>query len=305
VTPDGRHAISASSDHTLKVWDLGTGAELRTLSGHTSVVRAVAVTPDGRRAVSASFDETVKTWDLETGLELHTLAGHGDLIVAVTAMADGRRVVSGSLDHTLKVWDVATGMQLRTLAGHRDEVRAVEVTPDACRSVSSSVDQTMRLWDTDTGEELSAFTGHGRGMNAVAVTPDGRRALSVFGDGMLDVYDLTQMARTRGFRTDSGPSACAVAPVGTGIVAGDSGGRVYILQLENVPPGPPIISAWFAPGDSTPAFGCLHCRVWSEVPTSALSTELPCPHCGKAVKLNPFVIEADWRPVAAAWRGDP
>ena len=29
-----------------------------------------------------------------------------------------------------------------------------------------------------------------------------------------------------------------------------------------------------------------------------------CPHCGKVVRLNSFVIEADWRPVAAAWRGE-
>jgi hypothetical protein len=31
---------------------------------------------------------------------------------------------------------------------------------------------------------------------------------------------------------------------------------------------------------------------------------LACSRCGKPVKLNPFVIEADWRPVAAAWRGE-
>jgi len=90
-------------------------------------------------------------------------------------------------------------------------------------------------------------------------------------------------------------SSCAVAPDQLTIVAGDEGGRVYFLRLENVTPGPPAIAA-------PPAFGCLHCRVWSEVPASALGTELPCPNCGKPVKLNEFVIEADWRPVAAAWR---
>ena len=55
---------------------------------------------------------------------------------------------------------------------------------------------------------------------------------------------------------------------------------------------------------ATLAFGCILCRVWSEIPGSALGTELPCPNCGKMVKLNPFTIEADWRPVAAAWGGD-
>ena len=64
--------MSASSGQTLKVWDLSSGRELRTLTGHAREVMAVAVTPDGRRAVSASYDNTVKMWDLETGEVLAT-----------------------------------------------------------------------------------------------------------------------------------------------------------------------------------------------------------------------------------------
>ena len=35
VTPDGRYAVSASSDQTLRVWDLTSGKEARILQGHT------------------------------------------------------------------------------------------------------------------------------------------------------------------------------------------------------------------------------------------------------------------------------
>ena len=79
VSPDGRRAVSASDDKTLKVWDLESGRELRTLQGHSDWVNGVAVSPDGRRAVSASDDKTLKVWDLETGRELRTLEGHSDL----------------------------------------------------------------------------------------------------------------------------------------------------------------------------------------------------------------------------------
>ena len=78
VTADGQRAVSASDDDTLKVWDLASGAELHTLSGHTDSVNAVAVTADGQRAVSASDDNTLKVWDLASGAELHTLSGHTD-----------------------------------------------------------------------------------------------------------------------------------------------------------------------------------------------------------------------------------
>jgi hypothetical protein len=99
-------------------------------------------------------------------------------------------------------------------------------------------------------------------------------------------------------------AAVAIASDALTVVAGDMGGHVHFLRLEHLVPGPSVTVAWRVPRRSSVAFGCTHCRTWSEVPTSALGTELPCPHCGQPVKLNPFVIETDWRPVAAAWQGE-
>ena len=50
----GDLAVSASMDDTLKVWEVDTGLELRTLSGHSGFVNAAALMPDGQRAVSGS-----------------------------------------------------------------------------------------------------------------------------------------------------------------------------------------------------------------------------------------------------------
>ena len=61
---------------TLRVWDLASGETVRTLSGHTGGVRAVAVTPDGRQVVSGSGDKTLRVWDLASGETVRTLSGH-------------------------------------------------------------------------------------------------------------------------------------------------------------------------------------------------------------------------------------
>jgi WD40 repeat protein len=49
------------------VWDLANGECVRTLTGHSSYVNAVALTPDGNTAVSASRDKTLRVWDLANG----------------------------------------------------------------------------------------------------------------------------------------------------------------------------------------------------------------------------------------------
>ena len=67
-----RRAISASRDGTLKLWDLESGREVRTLEGRSGIVNSVAITPDGRRAISCSIGDVLKTWDLESGRELHS-----------------------------------------------------------------------------------------------------------------------------------------------------------------------------------------------------------------------------------------
>ncbi len=63
---DEKRVVSASRDHTLRVWDLDSGETIRTLEGHTSGVQAVAVLDD-QRVVSASSDQTLRVWDVESG----------------------------------------------------------------------------------------------------------------------------------------------------------------------------------------------------------------------------------------------
>jgi len=55
---------TGGSDATVRLWDVATGACLRTLTGHTQAVRCVAVA-DMRVAVSAGDDNAVLVWELD------------------------------------------------------------------------------------------------------------------------------------------------------------------------------------------------------------------------------------------------
>ena len=114
-SPDGTRVLSASGDHSLKVWDAASGQCLRTLSGHTNAVWGCAWSPDGTRLLSASEDESLKVWDAATGQCLRTLSGHTKGVVGCAWSPDGRRLLSASGDRSLKVWDAASGQCLATL----------------------------------------------------------------------------------------------------------------------------------------------------------------------------------------------
>jgi WD40 repeat protein len=181
----------------------GTGL-LRTLSGHSGAINAVAVSADGRHVISASEDKTLKVWDLSTGWELRALVGHSSWVLGVAVTPDGQQAVSASHDNTLKVWNLESGSDLGTLVGHSDPVNDVAVTPDGLRAISASDDNTLKVWDLDTGGQLCTLVGHAGGVNAVVLTPDGRRAISASKDKTLKIWDLET---GKELRTLSGHSA--------------------------------------------------------------------------------------------------
>ena len=61
-SPDGRRLASGSADRTVRLWDVATGACVKTLEGHSSLVYSVCFSPDGRRLGSGSRDRTVRLW---------------------------------------------------------------------------------------------------------------------------------------------------------------------------------------------------------------------------------------------------
>jgi len=88
----------------VKLWDLTTGRELHTLTGHEDAVTSLAFSPDGRWLVSGSWDKTIKIWDVGGGRELQTLAGHDHPVYSVAFDSRGRWLASGSEDGTIKLW---------------------------------------------------------------------------------------------------------------------------------------------------------------------------------------------------------
>jgi WD40 repeat protein len=78
-SPDGRRLTSRSFDYTVRVWDAVSGADQRTLPGHTREVTVVAWSPDGRHLASASRDGTVRVWDATGEAEAQMLPLRGAL----------------------------------------------------------------------------------------------------------------------------------------------------------------------------------------------------------------------------------
>ncbi|MCX4501621.1 NB-ARC domain-containing protein [Streptomyces anulatus] len=205
--------------------DLPDTALLRTQTGHTGWVEAVAVAPDGTWLATAGRDATVRICDVATGAERAVLRGHGarfpdwppEGVTAVAVAPDGTWLASAGKDQTVRIWDVATWTERAVLTGHTGEVSAVAVAPDGAWLATASYDATVRVWDVVTGTERAVFRGDLGSLSTVAVAPNGvwLATASRLKDSVriLDVATGAERAVLRGHTY--GVTAVAVAPDGT------------------------------------------------------------------------------------------
>lgn len=63
-SPDGGRVVTASNDHTARVWDARTGQPLTAPLVHGAGAHEAVFSSDGERIVTASADNTARVWVL-------------------------------------------------------------------------------------------------------------------------------------------------------------------------------------------------------------------------------------------------
>ncbi|KAK6543885.1 hypothetical protein TWF694_000607 [Orbilia ellipsospora] len=146
---------TGSYDRTVKIWDLESATEIRTLKGHTNCVRALQF--DETKLISGSMDNTLKVWNWRTGTCINTLRGHQAGVVSLHF--EGELLASGSVDTTIRLWNFNT-KKTTIFRGHTDWVNAVKIHTASNTLFSASDDTTVKLWDLETRTCVRTFTGH-------------------------------------------------------------------------------------------------------------------------------------------------
>ena len=218
---DGKLLASAGGERTIKVWDAGTGTQLRSLEGHRGPIYTVAFSPDGKFIASGSEDGTIKLWDSATGELLRSFNAHASGVYSVVFSPDGKVLASGGAEdthnekpyHGIKFWDPKDGEQLRSVDGSIDEVRSLAFSPDGKVIASTQVDDAIILWDAITGKQLRVLKGHAG--ESVAFSPDGKIVAGGSGAHTIELWDATTGNSLRSMRAEEECRGCCEAEYGT------------------------------------------------------------------------------------------
>ncbi len=199
VSPDGKLAAAADIANNVKLWDLETGALLRTIKAHGQFGVRMAFALGGTTLVTGSLDR-VAFWDLETGKERDEARLTMPFSISSMGLSrDGRWLaLAGSRFQEageVQLWDTGKGEMARTFKG---ELAALSpdgrflVTGGAPRERSEdggpgkAGPAPLEVWDPATGKRLRSLGS--QVVLGLSISPDG--VLVVHQDDQARAFDL-------------------------------------------------------------------------------------------------------------------
>ena len=206
--PNGQIIAAANCGGGVKLLDVPSLEEKKTLRGHTDLVGGISwfptatlpgstVSDSAINLASSGGEGNIHLWSLTQDTPLSTLSGHTGRVCRIEFHPSGSYLASASYDTTWRLWDISTSTELLLQEGHSREVYSLSFSPDGSLLASAGLDSIGRIWDLRTGRTVMILDGHIKPIYALDWGIDGHRVLSGSGDGWVKCWDV-RMVRNSG-----------------------------------------------------------------------------------------------------------
>lgn len=170
--PHEEIGITASADHTVRVWSIPNSSCAYTIKAHEGAVTGLSVHATGDYVLTSSTDQHWAFSDIQTGKVLcknisDPNAGHG--LTCAQFHPDGLIFGTGTTDSIIKIWDLNERTNVANFPGHSGPITAIAFSENGYFLATSADDSVVKLWDLrklnnfktitlDESEEIKALS---------------------------------------------------------------------------------------------------------------------------------------------------
>jgi WD40 repeat protein len=208
VTANGTHVLTTGDNGKIKVWNIGTGANERTLEAGGKALHGLTVSNNNVLVAAGGVDQTVRVFTLNDGKLLSEIKAPGvvrNLRFAPNSQTLAAACTTAEGACVLQTWNVLFnpgqpvpaefGKPIQTYAGAG---AVAEVIFDSKGGIfySGSTDKAIQVWKLSADTPTKTFQ-HPNLVDAVAFSPDGTQLATGCHDGRLRIFDVAKGAQAR------------------------------------------------------------------------------------------------------------
>ncbi len=198
-SPNSQILASGSSDKTVRLWDVITGMEKKTLIGHPHAINCIAYSPDGKTIASGNtgidggervFEVAVCLWDISTGELKHTLNEFTGEVNSLAFSPDGHILASGEgfPDNAVRLWNTDTGNLIHSIKSQIGSIYHVLFTKNNVISLGGY--KKIQVWDSSTLTPLELLSDEIGQVIGLELSIDGMTLVSSSQDKIIRIWDI-------------------------------------------------------------------------------------------------------------------
>jgi len=177
ISPDGAQIATGGVDGAIKLWDAGSGKQIRAFALQAGQITDLVFSPDGRHIFSGSLDGKAILWGAHSGEPISTFYPMAGPINSVAYSPDGKVMAAGMVN-MIVLWDASTGDEVARFSDFYrcGAIRDMAFTPNGKILGASYGEGCTVVLDSATGSTvLLDREPRGAEISGVAFSPSGSR----------------------------------------------------------------------------------------------------------------------------------
>lgn len=210
IQQGGTHLAVGTASHSVQLWDVAAGKQVRTLNGHSG--RVGCLSWNEHLLTSGSQDTTILNHDVRVANHIvGRMASHSQEVCGLSWSPDGTFLASGANDNTLCIHDASATISLHAgeqsyvprhvCTDHNAAVKALAWSPHERNLLASgggTADRCIKFWNAATGSLVNSIDT-GSQVCALQWSPYEKEILSSHGyaENQLCLWKYPTMAKMK------------------------------------------------------------------------------------------------------------